>query len=49
MFRMDPKIYIPGRAAGYNGHNIFWETAAAPARTQAVKFIQSRGTEFVVE
>lgn len=49
MFRMDPKKYIPSRAAGYNGHNIFWESAAAPVRIQAVKFIQTQGTEFVVE
>ncbi|MFL5321999.1 MAG: alpha/beta hydrolase family protein [Myxococcaceae bacterium] len=49
-FRMDPKVYLgPVKATGYNGHNIFWETAAAPARHQAATFLQSKGTQFVVE
>ena len=48
--RMDPKILLgPVRAEGYNGHNIFWELPSAPPRNQAAKFLQSKGTEFIVE
>lgn len=50
LFKMDPKLYLGATAAqGYNGHNIFWESKAAPCRTQAATFLSSKGTQFVVE
>ncbi len=50
LFRADPARYLPpSRASGFNGHDIFWVTEAEPLRRQAVRFLSSRGTEFIVE
>ena len=48
LFHADPAKYLPpAQVPGYNGHNIFWD--AEPVRTQAVRFLESKGTVFVLE
>ncbi|MBX5482577.1 MAG: hypothetical protein IRZ16_12175 [Myxococcaceae bacterium] len=43
--RIDPARY--GKNASFNGHNVFWEIAAA--RTQVLDFLGSGGTTLTVE
>jgi hypothetical protein len=48
MTRWDSARFLsPEKAAAFNGHEIFG--SFAPVRTQAVRFLQSRGRELVVE
>ncbi|MHB8873705.1 MAG: alpha/beta hydrolase family protein [Myxococcaceae bacterium] len=48
LFRADPANYLPAaKLPGYNGHGLFWD--AAPVRAQSMKFLESKGTVFVVQ